>query len=97
MNYNLNATDPNYNLNAPVRAVNEPQMRIPTVVEMTDELGRRIRELRDTATKVTEGMIGERIDLPDGGEGPLPDRTKWMMEALFRITDALQRAGGFLG
>lgn len=88
--------DLNYT-NTPVCPVNEPQVRVPTVVEMTDELRRRIAELRDAATKVTEGMIGERIDLPDGGEGPLPDRVKWMMETLFRITEALKRTGGFLG
>jgi hypothetical protein len=95
MNYNLNAMDPNYNVYA--GPVNEPQMRTPTVVDLTDELGKRIRELRDAATRVTEGMIGERIDPPEGGDGSLPDRVKWMMETLFRITEALKRAGGFLG
>lgn len=87
--------DPNYNVYA--CPVNEPQRRTPTVVEMTDELRRRIAELQVTATKVTEGMIGERIDPPEGGDGPLPDRVKWMMETLFRITEALKRAEGFLG
>lgn len=87
--------DPNYNAYA--CPVNEPQVRTPTVIEMTDELRRRIAELQVTATKVTEGMIGERIDPPEGGDGPLPDRVKWMMETLFRITEALKRAEGFLG
>ena len=76
---------------------NEPQVRTQTVVEMTDELRLRIAKLLGAATRVTEGMIGEQIDLPDGGEGPLPDRAKWMMETLLRITEALTRVGGFLG
>lgn len=75
----------------------EPTPTIPTVVQMTDEMNKRIVELRNAATRVTEGMIGERIDLPNGGEGPLPERMKFIFESLFRITDALKRTGGFLG
>lgn len=75
----------------------EPTPNAPTVVQMTDELNKRFFELRDAATKVTEGLLGERIDLPNGGEGPLPERMKWVFESLFRITDALKRSGGFVG
>lgn len=86
--------DLNYT-NTPVCA-QEPKATVPTVVQMTEELGKRIYVLRDAASAVTGAAVGGVIDLPNGGDGPLSNRVLWVLDSLRAITDALVRTSEFL-
>lgn len=81
--------------NTPVGAP-EPKATVPTVVQMTEELGKRVYVLRDAASAVAEAAIGGKIDLPNGGDGPLSNRVFWVLDSLRAITDALERTSEFL-
>ena len=74
-------------------ATREP---IPTVVQMSDELIKRVLEIGGAAAGITEPIIGETIELQNAPDGSLPNRMHWAFASLYRIENALRRAGEFL-
>ena len=89
----MEATNMNYR-NTLVQ-MNEPPKR--TIVDMSGELTLIIQRLVEETNDLTMKLVGTRCDMPNGGEGPLPERLAWGIETLQRLREIIGNTRGFLG
>lgn len=78
----------------PVQEIKEPMQ---TIVDMSGNLTFIIENLVVETNELTMKLIGKQCELPNGGEGSLPERFAWSIEALERLRALIRDAGEFLG